>query len=796
MSENEDYEPQVTSNDPNERKLARRLRIERRWAAIQKSASSPEMPTVEEQDQKNAIQQQVQKSTELLEKFINEAEEYITNVRIANDSREVDRRELEGTIKEKVFKELDAEAESAQKQFEEIAVKWSVIQKYNDPLQINEDIANQKEKCELLIKQKDGIIAMLKDELKSCERKFSIDQRKQNEDINVLSQRIEKQVSLISRAYQTELELIEEVIMSERQNLTDANNKKWEELFKKQREQETQISTKKFEQIEDYTIKMNALREDFYEKFRSTKIQLEVDIDNLQKELERIKAVALLNSEKLDYNYQILKKREDENLIIKSQQKRRLNKLHDVINDMKKKISKYETTTTNNINKLKANIKSLQKNIIDVETKADHFAKVNDEKFHQIWDLNKDTCDRLLQKILSTDKILHEQHLGIQWSAPSLNIMTKNTMSSYKSAITILNRHKIEKDQLKVSNEKVILDMVDVNSYSNYRKLLKHILKQISDKSGFLTEKRLKELLKPFEEGDQCLVKLDQIFQSIKISNPRYIDILMNFFFPYCYCPICNVNDEATNSIGSKYASQISNMASAYSRMDQHHVEITELDDALKAIQQPEEIIHEIVLEIVSSETYLDDNDVEKEEDITDTCGNMTNDSFLIDLKEKRIMKKKSTYNNNVKIICQYNHPLLMSSVYVLMALRDFVVAFYEEKQRFPTTRERLTQKRQTMSRLLDDKEIVQFWEKYKAAFNENRIRLWDALLEGLKKYHEVLKDRKLLCEEVVALRKQNQDLKRLLANYTDHSALMEPPCAIDRDAFLFKQSSYRKEKK
>lgn len=32
----EEIEPQITSNDPNERKLARRLRIERRLEAIRK----------------------------------------------------------------------------------------------------------------------------------------------------------------------------------------------------------------------------------------------------------------------------------------------------------------------------------------------------------------------------------------------------------------------------------------------------------------------------------------------------------------------------------------------------------------------------------------------------------------------------------------------------------------------------------------------------------------------------------------------------------------------------------------
>lgn len=52
----------------------------------------------------------------------------------------------------------------------------------------------QKEKCDMLISQKDGIISMLNEELRKAERQFTKDQKKQMEDINTLSQRIEKQV--------------------------------------------------------------------------------------------------------------------------------------------------------------------------------------------------------------------------------------------------------------------------------------------------------------------------------------------------------------------------------------------------------------------------------------------------------------------------------------------------------------------------------------------------------------------------------------------------------------------------
>lgn len=102
------------------------------------------------------------------------------------------------------------------------------------------------------------------------------------------------------------------------------------------------------------------------EYYRETKIKIENDIEELQQELEKIKALALLNSEKLDYNYQILKKREDENIIIKSQQKRRMNKLQDVINDLRAQISNYETTTSHQIKKFSDNIKKLHKSIVDV----------------------------------------------------------------------------------------------------------------------------------------------------------------------------------------------------------------------------------------------------------------------------------------------------------------------------------------------------------------------------------------------------------------------------------------------
>lgn len=290
-----------------------------------------------------------------------EGEEYITNVRVANDSREVDRREVEIIRREKVFEKLDEEAKSAAAIFEEVAGKWSNILRYNDPLNIREAIDEQKQKCDMLIKQKDDLISHLKEQLKLAERNFSEDQRKQVQDMTTLTQRIEKQVETMRKAYRQELKIVEDTIMLERKLTIEANDKRWDELFKKRDEEEHINSKRIFEILDEFSEEATRLRREHQEIYRATKIGMERDIEELQKELARIKQICLLNSEKLDYNYQILKKREDENLIIKSQQKRRINKLQDIITKLNKKISDYKEVSETQIAKLNEDVEKLKK---------------------------------------------------------------------------------------------------------------------------------------------------------------------------------------------------------------------------------------------------------------------------------------------------------------------------------------------------------------------------------------------------------------------------------------------------
>lgn len=72
--------------------------------------------------------------------------------------------------------------------------------------------------------------------------------------------------------------------------------------------------------------------------------------------------------------------------------------------------------------------------------------------------------------------------------------------------------------------------------------------------------------------------------------------------------------------------------------------------------------------------------------------------------------------------------------------------------------------------------DIETYWSKYLEVFSPMRLKTWDGLYHGLKKYHVVLTNRQKVNDEVVKLRRQNMELKQILANYLEKKT-KTPPC-------------------
>ncbi|KDR12480.1 dynein regulatory complex protein 1 isoform X2 [Zootermopsis nevadensis] len=736
-------ELQITSLGPNERKLARRLRIKKR---LQKANQQQQLNGCQELevDIKTMLEIQLQISEDQLERLLLDGKELITNVQVANDAREVKRRKDEVATREKRLERLEDQANESVEKFNVVNSRWKIFLESNDPLDLHRDMEEQKVKCAELISQKDKLIKELKTELRLADERFEKDQEKQKEDLWLVTERIDNQVKVMRKAYKDELKLIEEVIALEHKQLMEVSEKKWEALYKKHEKLEVEHMEKKFQTVDEYEDEIYKVAVEHHEKLREVKIKLESDIQVLQQELELVKGQCLMNSEKLVYNFQVLKRREEENLIVRAKQKRRINRLQDVVNNLKKKIAETEESTETESARLTEEVMRLQHNILDIEKKADHFAEVNDRKYQQVWELNRDTAKTVLDKVLDIDRILHEHQLGLEWTHPDVSLLRLEDLASYRCAMQVIADLFPEKgtqgknDELKsvgltVRNE-------DMEKLHAKERLLQNILKLVADNSDFLVEQKLNELLGPHTDKKKMLIKIDNVFTALGINTEAEIMMLKKCFLPYAKCSVCStsVEEKMTTTFRSSHES----IGSASTAGDTETAEAGMIFDTS---------IVKFGVDPAKAEQLL------KDMDITAIEATSTPVKSIAGAKAK-------LHLTHSKPGCSETLPLFIDPVYVFKALRDFAVKFAPKEHSLHTNLKSV--KHSTVSRLLSTQDVTAFWTRFRKIFSQQREKLWDGLLIGLQMYHRILEDRHKLNVDTVQLKRQNAELRRLLHFY------------------------------
>merc|ERR550519_2097413 len=177
---------------------------------------------------------------------------------------------------------------------------------------------------------------------------------------------------------------------------------------------------------EDFENQLQQLRVQDAEEYNMVKIKLEKDVQTLEQNLQQMKATYQLNQEKLEYNFQVLKKRDEENTITKSQQKRKITRLQDLLNNLKQKLRKQEHGYCDENQTLSDDLKRMTEQYKELQKKFRHFQATDGKKFNDIWKMNEEQIKELVSDVLSEDNIIYEQQIGLQWTPPDLEFL-KNT---------------------------------------------------------------------------------------------------------------------------------------------------------------------------------------------------------------------------------------------------------------------------------------------------------------------------------------------------------------------------------
>lgn len=464
--------------------------------------------------------------------------ELVTNIQVAADIRETRRRVEEEEIKRQRLEKLENEVKTSQDKFDEISSKWEEGKQKIIPQELWEMLNTQQVHCAGLIEDKNKLISELQQELKTKDDQYVKDLKKQSDDICLLLDRMEEQVKNVMKTFRQELHHIEKAFEVERQELLTSNKKKWERALQAHNTKELEYLMNRIKKVEDYEKQLNKQRIWDCEEYSLIKIKLEQDVQVLEQQLQQMKATYLLNQEKLEYNYQVLKKRDEESTVIKSQQKRKINRLHDILNNLRSKYAKQVKQFQEENQSLTSDYKRLVMQFKEVQKAMRHFALADDEKFQEIWLMNEEEVKDLIKRGFDVDRIIHTHHLGLPWTAPDFWFL-KNVgplsqqQQQQKSASQILEELLMQTEE--EGAEETTSDPV---SYLDLPKQIsakttRQILMLLCDESGFLIESKLLSLLLPLEKSECYLLRLDAIFSALGIESEDDLYKLVNFFLKY-----------------------------------------------------------------------------------------------------------------------------------------------------------------------------------------------------------------------------------------------------------------------
>ena len=508
--------------------------------------------------------------------------------------------------------------------------------------------------------------------------------------------------------------------------------------------------------VEDYEKQIQLLRVQDAEEYNNVKRKLESDVTILEQQLQQMKATYQLNQEKLEYNFQVLKKRDEENTITKSQQKRKITRLQDNLNNLRLKIGRQEKGYRDENTQLTDDYKRITQQFKDLQKKSRHFMAADVDKFGQVWRMNETECKELLGAVMECDRVITEHQLGKNWITPDLSFLeNEGPIVSEKSKKQSVSANQVLQEVLttdsaseggisksrkpptttaadETTETAAGVDVDDGLSTSKlFRKIstetVKKILELLCDEGGFLVESRLHRILAPLDRYEQSMIRLDAIFLALGIETEDDIFKLTQYFMRM---KMPEEEGEADGDGGGGEADHQGNAGEAG-------------DSAEEQNHQRRKTPGSESLPETSSDFGADEED--PLEDGTGSPGGGRGDE------------------ESQEIILDEGNAELVHPNDVLKAMKAFV-------ESHPKFQQKATSKSHSFQIAVlderDDSEDTKYWKLYSNALSDVKKKTWDAMKEGMERYKQTLTQRSKLLTETDALRQQNAELRLLLQQY------------------------------
>ncbi|XP_037837556.1 dynein regulatory complex protein 1 isoform X2 [Kryptolebias marmoratus] len=435
---------------------------------------------------------------------------FVTDIQTAADAKVVQKRTQLGEAKQKREELLEKDVKSSQEKFDEIASRWLIVSQKVILPDLQEALNKQQQLCAVLIQDKKKLINELQQELKLGDDSYVKHLRKNAEEIDLMIERMEDQIQILTQAYREELAQIERVHQQELKFLLSEDITKWEEDLKELWDKELESLAERRKKVEEYEEKIHKLR---FKNAHNTKV-LEME-NNAKEQAEERTNQKIRNATVLEkLKHQGLEEKETQFRLSLANLKRISQRDENNLQKLKNLYTKEQKEFTRHSRKLSENYKRQIQKYERLKVQLKHFAVADGKTFEEMWLMTDAEAKQLAERALLIDSVICKQLLGLSWERPHLASLELSGPS---------------RPQELAGNSDSGPERQEENFFSDTQEKVKELL---CNETDFLVETKVLKLLAPLENEEQTDMKLVTLLYSLGLNDkdlPELTDFLIKY---------------------------------------------------------------------------------------------------------------------------------------------------------------------------------------------------------------------------------------------------------------------------
>ena len=777
----ETNKPTTTREDRIAARLAR-VEIQRQKQKENNGEKSVDDKYGNDANMTNQTKAQIKKSRDLLDQSKKEVDETVSNIKLSAEVTETKRRsDYVDETDERMFL-LEESIRNGNTKNSQIDEKWNELMDVQIAQHLYSGIKETKKDCDQLIQSYQSVGKTFLTKFQKKSEDYVLLLKQQESEISNMIWHMHDSIAKLKALYENELMEIEKSFMKERKDdIIEKNQAKFEQLLKDTRKQEFMILENQVALNKQFSNDLEKVRREDSESFNKLKINLENHIQLLEQQLQEMTSMYQLNNEKLNYNFQILKEREKENLMTLDHLKRREKKLKNFLLNHKTKFEKSNQGYRVENKLLTNEYQRVTKQYKNLQHKFKHFQIADSKKYDSILRMNQQQACNILSKIVKADQIIQTQILGNKWNKHFW-------INSIQNNITVLPETTLETNENKNKHDKNDSDVNPASTSKTQKQkqnancsqdcVAAHITNAINDTTITRFGATIRHDTVINLGGDNSATSNNNNNSTNVNKNQNNNAHTINL-----HNANANLNDDNNNQDDENPANNVGNSVFAlnkkYSKEEIYNVIETLIKEA------PFLIDHKMKANLTNfnlskeAQMLYEADSVFKALNIEDIDDFEELMSMFIkkpeNKKSKKSKKKSKNKNNNIENDNNNENNGDISNqieaYQTIGILKKYLMHRDSSKTSQPAMMAAMMGNMKSMSiiqekQLKRQKKDSQYWENLTKLFGNDKKILWESLDKYLIKYTDILKQREKEAFAILRLKQENNQLKALLNQY------------------------------